>query len=109
RHAHQFERCRQPLGDASRNRAAIAEAVAPIAARKRGEPRPVLLPQRTIETESAAKPLDVLGPDVRVRQIDGERTAGRRVYQKEDESGDDEQQRNGLKKTPREKPKHRAS
>ena len=70
-----------PLDDASRNRAAVAEAVAPIAARKRREPRPVLLPERTIEAEGAAKSLDVLGPDVRVREVDGERTAGRRVYQ----------------------------
>ena len=109
RHAHQFERCRQPLDNAGRDRAAIAEAVAPVAARKRGEPRPGPLPEGTIEAERAAEALDVLGPDVRVREVDGERTAGRRVYQKEDESGDDEQQRDGLKKATREEPEHAAS
>jgi hypothetical protein len=31
------------------------------------------------------------------------------VYQKEDESGDDEQQRNGLKQAAREEPEHAAS
>ena len=58
-----------------------------------------LLPQRSIEPERAAQPLDVLGADVGVGQVDRQRPARCRVDQQEDERRDQKEQRDGVGET----------
>jgi hypothetical protein len=104
----EFQRCGQALGNAHENGAAVAEAVAPVAAHERAEPRPVLLPQRPVQTEGAAKAFDVLRPDIGIRQIDRERSPGRRVHEREDDGRNDEQQRHRLNRAADQEANHTA-
>src|SRR2546426_5332961 len=94
--ADELERRRNARDDPGGDGTAVAEAVAPVALREGGEPRPVLLPKRAIETERAAQPLDVLWPDIRIRQVDRERSARRRVNEQEYQHRDENEERQGL-------------
>ena len=80
----------------SHDRPPVGVAVAPVAAHECAEPRDVLSGERTVESHRATQSLDVLRPHVGIVEIERERSAGRRVNQREDEQRDDEQQRDRL-------------
>ena len=93
RRADQLEGRRRAFEHAVDHRPAVAEAVAPVAADKRREPAQVLHPERLIDAERAAEPLDILRPHAGIREEDRGRPAGRGVNQGEDADRDEQQER----------------
>ena len=98
RRGEQLERRRQPLDHAVQHRAAVAEAVAPVAAGEGGQPAHVLDPDRAVEAEGAAQPVEVFRPDAGIRQVDLERPAGHELQQAEGDGRHDQQQRHRLER-----------
>ena len=97
RGADKLERRRHALEKALHHRTAVGEAVAPVAAHEGPQPRQILHRQRPVESHLSAKSGDVLWPNVRILEVQRQRSAGRRVDEREHQHRDDQQERDRLR------------